>query len=85
LKEAKTLTRELQRFRSKININTGNESFEAWRAKGHDDMVLATALALWYGEQHFELWAEAVPDRPQTDPLQAGSWRKRGWFGYSRG
>lgn len=50
LREAKTLIRELQRFRSKININSGNESFEAWREKDHDDLVLATALALWWGE-----------------------------------
>jgi hypothetical protein len=49
----KTLTTELQRFRSKININTGNESFEAWREKDKDDLVLAAALALWAGE-HFE-------------------------------
>jgi hypothetical protein len=50
LKEVGTLTRELQRFRAKININTGNESFEAWREKDHDDLVLATALAIWHGE-----------------------------------
>lgn len=50
LSHAQILTRELQTFRSKININTGNESFEAWRTKDHDDMVLATALALWWGE-----------------------------------
>lgn len=50
LKEAKTLIRELQRFRSKINVTTGNESFEAWREKDHDDLVLATALALWHAE-----------------------------------
>jgi hypothetical protein len=52
LREAKTLVKELQKFRSKININTGNESFEAWREKDHDDLVFATALALWRGE-HF--------------------------------
>ncbi|HTU21796.1 MAG TPA: hypothetical protein VMG10_27405 [Gemmataceae bacterium] len=50
LREAKTLIRELQRFRCKINIATGNESFEAWRERDHDDMVLATALALWHSE-----------------------------------
>lgn len=58
LKEAKTLTKELQAFRAKINIATGNESFEAWREKDHDDLVLATALALWHGEQRRELRAE---------------------------
>jgi hypothetical protein len=52
LKESKTLIRELQTFRSKINISTANESFEGWRTRDHDDTVLATALAVWYGE-HF--------------------------------
>ncbi len=50
LSHAKVLTKELQMFRSKININTGNESFESWRARDKDDLVLATALALWWGE-----------------------------------
>jgi hypothetical protein len=51
LREARTLTKELQAFRSKINVNTGNESFTAWRERDHDDLVLATALALWHGEK----------------------------------
>jgi hypothetical protein len=58
LREAKTLIRELQRFRCKINVATGNESFEAWRERDHDDLVLATALALWHGEQGRDLRAE---------------------------
>lgn len=58
LREARTLTKELQTFRSKINIATGNESFEAWRERDHDDLVLATALAIWYGEQGKRLGAE---------------------------
>lgn len=58
LKEAGTLTKELSAFRAKININTGNESFEAWREKDHDDLVLATALAIWQGEQGRSLRAE---------------------------
>ena len=52
LKECQTLIRDLQRFRRKINISTHNESFEAWRTRDHDDTVLATALAVGYGE-HF--------------------------------
>ena len=51
LPETITLTRELQAFRVKVNIATGHESFEAWRERDHDDLVLAVALAVWRGEQ----------------------------------
>lgn len=51
LPEAELLTKELQNFKVKINIATGNESFEAWREKDHDDLVLAVALAAWLGER----------------------------------
>jgi hypothetical protein len=54
LREAATLTRELTAFRVKVNVATGNESFEAWRERDHDDMVLALALALWWGERGTE-------------------------------
>jgi hypothetical protein len=54
LKESATLVRELQTFTVKINIATGNESFEAWRSRDHDDLVFSVALALWY--------AEAIPE-----------------------
>src|SRR5579883_924694 len=60
LSEYKTLLRELQNFKVKINVNTGNESFEAWRAREHDDLVLATALALWWGEYFTEFSADMV-------------------------
>jgi hypothetical protein len=45
LPEAATLQRELGTFSVKINPQTGNESFEAWRERDHDDLVLAVALA----------------------------------------
>ncbi len=51
MKLASVLTEELGYFRSKINIATGHERFEAWRERQHDDTVLATSLALWYGER----------------------------------
>ena len=47
----KVLTRELQSFTVKVNIATGNESFEAWRTRDHDDLVLAVAMAAWLGER----------------------------------
>jgi hypothetical protein len=60
LSEYKTLTRELQNFRVKINVATGSESFEAWRSREHDDLVLAVALALWWGEYFREFTADMV-------------------------
>jgi hypothetical protein len=51
LAEAETLTKELAAFRVKVNVATANESFEAWRERDHDDLVLALALAVWLGEQ----------------------------------
>ena len=43
------LTRELETFKVKINVN-GSEAFEAWRETDHDDLVLAAALAVWRAE-----------------------------------
>jgi hypothetical protein len=52
LPEAQTLVRELLNFRVKITV-AAHETYEAWREGVHDDLVLATALACWYGEyQH---------------------------------
>jgi hypothetical protein len=42
------LTDELQKFRAKINIDTGEASFEHWRERDTDDVVLALACALWH-------------------------------------
>jgi hypothetical protein len=55
---AGVLIRELRNFVEKIKV-TGNTSYEAWRESVHDDMVLASALALWYGERarrQFKMW-----------------------------
>jgi hypothetical protein len=48
---AKQLAKELSTFQVKINLATGNESFEAWRAKDTDDVCLATAMPVWWGER----------------------------------
>jgi hypothetical protein len=47
LELAPVLRKELEMFRAKVNISTGHESYEAWRDRDHDDLVLALALALW--------------------------------------
>jgi len=50
---APTLVAELGNFRATISLATGHDSYGAgsdWRAGNHDDLVLAVALAAWYGE-----------------------------------
>jgi hypothetical protein len=47
LPHAETLIQELTTFSVKITA-AGNETFEAWRERDHDDLVLALAVALWY-------------------------------------
>ena len=50
LPEALQLVEELQNFKMKITL-AGNDTYEAWRESDHDDMVLAAAMACWYGEK----------------------------------
>lgn len=50
LPEVATLVRELLSFQVKINAKTAHDSYGAWREGTHDDLVLAVALAVWYGE-----------------------------------
>lgn len=48
-----TLVAELDNFRVSTKLSTGHDSFgagEEWREHAHDDLVLALAMALWYGE-----------------------------------
>jgi hypothetical protein len=47
--EAKTLMRELGTFTVKVT-SAANETFESWRERDHDDLVLAVALAAWGAE-----------------------------------
>jgi hypothetical protein len=43
--------KELLAFRVKI-IVTPHDTYEPWRERAHDDLVLAVALACWYGETY---------------------------------
>lgn len=50
---ADVLTEELENFRATIKLATGHDTYGAgadWRENNHDDLVLATAMAAWYGE-----------------------------------
>jgi hypothetical protein len=68
LPEASTLTAELLAFKVSISLkghdSYGNDAGQ-WRENPHDDLVLAVALACWYGEnvkpvlrraQSFSFW-----------------------------
>ena len=54
LPERTLLMQEMQSFRVKITA-AANETFGAWRERDHDDLVLAVALAAWWGERHGSL------------------------------
>jgi hypothetical protein len=51
LKEAALLFKEGQHFQWKVS-HAGNDQYGAWRAGQHDDLLLAVAMAVWWGEQH---------------------------------
>ncbi len=55
LKEAQTLVSGLQAFKVSISLK-GHDSYGndvgQWRENPHDDLVLAVALAAWYGESY---------------------------------
>jgi hypothetical protein len=50
LPETPMLLQELLRFKVKIDPSTAHDSYAAWREQDHDDLVLALALACWWGE-----------------------------------
>jgi len=50
LPQTPVLTQELLNFKVRIDPNTAHDSYSAWREREHDDLVLALALACWYGE-----------------------------------
>ncbi len=47
---------EMQAFRMKINLETMHDSYGAWREGTHDDLLLALAIACWYGENRPDSW-----------------------------
>lgn len=59
---ASTLVAELLNFKVKVNIATAHDSYEAWREGDHDDLVLATALAVWW-EERSGAWLK-LPEPP---------------------
>jgi hypothetical protein len=45
------LVQELLAFRVKIDPLTAHDSYGAWREGAHDDLVLAVAVAAWWGQR----------------------------------
>lgn len=50
LEEAPTLVKEIQHFQWKVST-AGQDQYGAWREGTHDDLLLATAIAVWWGER----------------------------------
>ncbi|WP_439621812.1 hypothetical protein [Gemmata sp.] len=67
---AATLAKELESFRVKVTADR-NETFSSWRERDHDDLVLALALAVWYGER----LGPPVPARPPHVIQVPALWR----------
>ena len=73
LPEREVLVKELLNFRVKVTV-AAHETFEAWRERDHDDLVLAVALAAWLAEEDGGplIVGPPVPDpdrRPLPGPL----------------
>jgi hypothetical protein len=64
LPEAKVLVDELLNFRLKVSA-AGHDTYEPWREGEHDDLVFATALAAWYGENRIK---RSKPEGAKSNP-----------------
>ena len=65
---AAVLADELRGFRAKISAS-GHDSYEAgddWRTAPHDDLVLALAQAVWYGESGAMMRMSDIPQGRRT-------------------
>jgi len=65
LPEAETLFREGQNFQWRVS-KAGNDLYGAWREGQHDDLLLAVAIAIWFGER----WAPRALPNQQTQYAQ---------------
>lgn len=55
LPDAATLVKELADFRAKPPTKTGDDLAD-WRDRPHDDLVLAVAIATWFGERGYRVF-----------------------------
>ncbi len=61
------MIKELQNFKIKFT-RAGNDTYEAWRESDHDDLVLAAAMAAWFGEK--KLWSILNPPPMPRAPVE---------------
>lgn len=73
LPEAATLFKEGQNFQWKVS-KAGNDLYGAWREGQHDDLLLAVAIAVWYGDRY----------APRTLPNQETQYAKANTNSLSR-
>jgi hypothetical protein len=76
--EARLLVQEMLAFRVKITTNA-HDTYGAWREGAHDDLVLAVALACWYGEQYAPPACARVAS-PFVQQYGGRSWADRSIF-----
>jgi hypothetical protein len=79
LRLAAVLAQELRAFRVKVTA-AGNETFESWREPDHDDLVLAVALAVWWGESvgDFQAPTASLPNPDVRALLSPRAWDEAG-------
>jgi hypothetical protein len=79
LRLAAVLAQELMTFRVKVTA-AGNETFESWRERDHDDLVLAVALAVWLGESagDFQASRATIPNPDLRVRLNPRAWDEAG-------
>jgi hypothetical protein len=68
LPDRETLVKELLAFKVKITA-AAHETFESWRKRDHDDLVLATALACWWAERNKPVQSFAPSGVPLHGPF----------------
>ena len=73
LKLGPILLQELRDFKVKIDPETAHDSYSAWREKDHDDLVLSTALAAWYGESAMQ----EEPIRKPRITKRKSQWKRK--------
>jgi len=70
LPDSKTLIQELLTFKVRIDPKTAHDSYDTWREGIHDDLVLATGIALWTAQK-------IVPTTGSKFPIIGI--KRRGW------
>jgi hypothetical protein len=75
LPERDILERELGLFKVKITA-AGNETYESWRERDHDDLVLAVAMAAWLGERPVKRFSFHISGGPTLSEARRtfGQW-----------